>query len=189
MEHLVLTAIRRAAFVPIGWFAPTVEDRVPGEARFVILIGNAGPDMFRRFARERDPARDTMDDWTREVVSNLARGLDASPVFPFDTPPLPFLTWARRAGAGHVSPLGLNIHPTYGLWHAYRAALLFPVAFDLPTQIGYDSDHALAAGEVGKVGVAIDSIDDMTTLFDGDKFAKANAPAGGRHAGDTRRSP
>ena len=46
----------------------------------------------------------------------------------------PFLTWARRAGAGHVSPLGLNIHPTYGLWHAFRAALLFPVAFDLPMQ-------------------------------------------------------
>jgi len=44
------------------------------------------------------------------------------------------LTWARRAGAGHVSPLGLNIHPTYGLWHAFRAALLFPVAFDLPMQ-------------------------------------------------------
>ena len=39
------------------------------------------------------------------------------------------------------------------------------VAFDLPTQIGYDSDHAMAAGEVGKVGVAIDSIDDMRTLF------------------------
>jgi methylmalonyl-CoA mutase N-terminal domain/subunit len=41
------------------------------------------------------------------------------------------------------------------------------VAFDLPTQIGYDSDHTLAAGEVGKVGVAIDSIDDMAALFDG----------------------
>jgi methylmalonyl-CoA mutase N-terminal domain/subunit len=41
------------------------------------------------------------------------------------------------------------------------------VAFDLPTQIGYDSDHALAAGEVGRVGVAIDSIDDMAELFDG----------------------
>jgi methylmalonyl-CoA mutase N-terminal domain/subunit len=41
------------------------------------------------------------------------------------------------------------------------------VAFDLPTQIGYDSDHALAAGEVGKVGVAIDSIEDMSALFDG----------------------
>lgn len=41
------------------------------------------------------------------------------------------------------------------------------VAFDLPTQMGYDSDHQLAAGEVGKVGVAIDSIDDMALLFDG----------------------
>jgi len=41
------------------------------------------------------------------------------------------------------------------------------VAFDLPTQMGYDSDHPLASGEVGKVGVAIDSIDDMQVLFDG----------------------
>ncbi len=40
------------------------------------------------------------------------------------------------------------------------------VAFDLPTQMGYDSDDPMAAGEVGKVGVAIDSIDDMRTLFD-----------------------
>ena len=41
------------------------------------------------------------------------------------------------------------------------------VAFDLPTQMGYDSDHVLAAGEVGRVGVAIDSLDDMAELFDG----------------------
>jgi methylmalonyl-CoA mutase N-terminal domain/subunit len=41
------------------------------------------------------------------------------------------------------------------------------VAFDLPTQIGYDSDHPLATGEVGRVGVAIDSLDDMAQLFDG----------------------
>ena len=41
------------------------------------------------------------------------------------------------------------------------------VAFDLPTQIGYDSDHPMALGEVGKVGVAIDSIEDMERLFDG----------------------
>ena len=41
------------------------------------------------------------------------------------------------------------------------------VAFDLPTQMGYDSDHPLAAGEVGRVGVAIDSVEDMATLFEG----------------------
>lgn len=46
------------------------------------------------------------------------------------------------------------------------------VAFDLPTQIGFDSDHPLAAGEVGKVGVAIDSIEDMERLFDGIDLAK-----------------
>src|SRR5436309_3103007 len=46
------------------------------------------------------------------------------------------------------------------------------VAFDLPTQIGLDSDHQLAAGEVGKVGVAIDSIEDMQRLFDGIDLTK-----------------
>ncbi|MHB8606095.1 MAG: acyl-CoA mutase large subunit family protein, partial [Thermoplasmatota archaeon] len=57
------------------------------------------------------------------------------------------------------------------------------VAFDLPTQIGYDSDDALAAGEVGKVGVAVSTLDDMKTLFDGiplDKVTTSmtiNAPA------------
>ena len=135
MEHPILIAIRRAGFTPLGWFAPRPEDKVPDGARFVILIGNAGPDMFNRFARERDPAHDTMDAWTRDVVESLAGSLDAEAVYPFDmNPPWPFLTWARRGGAGHVSPLGLNIHPTYGLWHAYRAALLFPVEFDLGLQ-------------------------------------------------------
>ena len=135
MEHPVLIAIRRASFTALGWFEPGADDRVPEGAAFVILIGNAGPDMFRRFAREREPSRDAMDGWTREAVAILARDLDAKPVYPFDmNPPYPFLTWARRGGAGHVSPLGLNIHPAYGLWHAYRAALLFPVAFDLPVQ-------------------------------------------------------
>lgn len=135
MEHPITTAIRRAAFVPLGWFEPAPSDAVPHDARFVILIGNAGPDMFRRFARERAPSTETMDDWTEHAVGHLARNLDAIAVYPFRMdPPYPFLTWARRAGAGHVSPLGLNIHPIYGLWHAYRAALLFPVAFDLPKQ-------------------------------------------------------
>jgi methylmalonyl-CoA mutase N-terminal domain/subunit len=46
------------------------------------------------------------------------------------------------------------------------------VAFDLPTQMGYDSDHAMASGEVGRVGVAIDSIEDMRTLFSGISLSK-----------------
>jgi epoxyqueuosine reductase QueG len=134
MEHPILTSIRRAGFAPLGWFEPGAADAVPHDARFVILVGNAGPEMFRRFALERDHRTAKIDDWTRDVLGGLADDLSAKAVFPFDTPPLPFLTWARRARAGHVSPLGLNIHPTYGLWHAFRAALLFPAAFDLPLQ-------------------------------------------------------
>jgi epoxyqueuosine reductase QueG len=134
MEHPILTAVRRASFIPLGWFEPAPSDKVPGDAKFVMLVGNAGTDMFRRFAHERDHRTAKIDDWTRQVIGDLADNLSATAVFPFDTPPLPFLTWARRAGAGHVSPLGLNIHATYGLWHAFRAALLFPVAFDLPRQ-------------------------------------------------------
>ena len=134
MEHPILTTIRRTGFIPFGWFEPLKGDGVPHDAKFVILLGNAGPDMFRRFARERNPATDKVDHWTQEVVDELATDLEAKAVFPFDLPALPFLTWARRASVGHTSPLGLNIHPSYGLWHAYRAALLFPVAFDLPKQ-------------------------------------------------------
>ncbi len=131
MEHPILSRIRREGFAVLGWFAPATTDQIPDSTRFVILIGNAGTDMFRRFANECTP-RDSMDEWTRATVDPLAADLHAQAVYPFDSPPLPFLTWARKAGAGHTSPLGLNIHPTFGLWHAYRAALLFPVAFDLP---------------------------------------------------------
>jgi ferredoxin len=131
--HSVLTSITSAAFTPLAWFAPNAEDGFPDGVQFVILIGNAGPSMFHRFASERDVRHDALDDWTRESVSALARTLDTTAVFPFDIPYPPMLTWARKGGGGHQSPLGLNIHPVYGLWHAYRAALLFPVAFDLPS--------------------------------------------------------
>jgi ferredoxin len=128
VEHPVLQAVQREGFTPLGWFAPADMDGVA----FVVLIGNAGPEMFRRFAMERNVLTDQMDDWTRAVVDPLAATLGARAVYPFDRPHQPFLTWAQLAKAGHVSPLGLNIHPVYGLWHAYRAALLFPVAFDIP---------------------------------------------------------
>jgi ferredoxin len=128
VEHPILNSIRAAAFTPLGWFAPRDMD----ETKFVILIGNVGLDMFRRFARERDERTASLDGWTKAVVDPLASNLEARAVYPFDIPHQPFLTWARLAGAGHVSPLGMNIHGQYGLWHAYRAALLFPVEFDMP---------------------------------------------------------
>jgi hypothetical protein len=132
MEHPILRAIQLAGFTPLGWFEPGIDDGVPPDAKFVILIGNAGAAMFQRFARERDIRSAKIDEWTEKTVSALALSLDARAAFPFGKPHLPFLTWAKRAGSSFTSPLGLNIHPIYGLWHAYRAALLFPAGFDLP---------------------------------------------------------
>jgi methylmalonyl-CoA mutase, N-terminal domain len=71
--------------------------------------------------------------------------------------------WTMRQYAGFATAAESNARYRYLLSQGVTG---LSVAFDLPTQIGYDSDHALAAGEVGKVGVAIDSIEDMAALFD-----------------------
>src|SRR5689334_11678807 len=72
--------------------------------------------------------------------------------------------WTMRQYAGFGTASESNQRFRYLLSQGVSG---LSVAFDLPTQIGYDSDHPLAAGEVGKVGVAIDSIDDMSALFAG----------------------
>ena len=72
--------------------------------------------------------------------------------------------WTMRQYAGFGTAAESNARYRYLLSQGVSG---LSVAFDLPTQIGYDSDHPLAAGEVGRVGVAIDSIEDMAALFDG----------------------
>jgi len=71
--------------------------------------------------------------------------------------------WTMRQYAGFGSATESNQRYRYLLG---KGQMGLSVAFDLPTQIGMDSDHPLALGEVGKVGVAIDSLEDMETLFD-----------------------
>jgi methylmalonyl-CoA mutase N-terminal domain/subunit len=75
--------------------------------------------------------------------------------------------WTMRQYAGFSTAEESNKRYHYLLSQGVSG---LSVAFDLPTQIGYDSDHALAEGEVGKVGVAIDSLEDMERLFDGIKL-------------------
>src|SRR5947207_4904879 len=72
--------------------------------------------------------------------------------------------WTMRQYAGFGSAVESNARYRYLLSHGTTG---LSVAFDLPTQIGLDSDHPLARGEVGRVGVAIDSLEDMELLFEG----------------------
>src|ERR1700756_589971 len=79
--------------------------------------------------------------------------------------------WTMRQYAGFGTAAESNKRYRYLLGQGQKG---LSVAFDLPTQIGMDSDHALAAGEVGKVGVAIDSLEDMETLFEGIPLEKVS---------------
>ncbi len=88
--------------------------------------------------------------------------------------------WTMRQYAGYATAEESNARYRYLLAQGQTG---LSVAFDLPTQIGYDADHPMARGEVGKVGVSISSLDDMETLFRGiplDKVSTSmtiNAPA------------
>jgi methylmalonyl-CoA mutase N-terminal domain/subunit len=112
--------------------------------------------MTRSFARPDDvpAAAAAVDDlpglypYTRGIQPTMYRGR----------------LWTMRQYAGFGTAAASNARYRYLLAQGVTG---LSVAFDLPTQMGYDSDHALAAGEVGRVGVAIDSLDDMAVLFDG----------------------
>jgi methylmalonyl-CoA mutase N-terminal domain/subunit len=88
--------------------------------------------------------------------------------------------WTMRQYAGYATAEESNCRFRYLLENGQTG---LSVAFDLPTQIGYDADHPLAAGEVGRVGAAVSSLDDMIRLFDGIPFDQVstsltiNAPA------------
>ncbi len=126
-----------------GGFHPRAEDVVPelrggGSAGTLLLVGNAGPAMwqaFRAAPEAADGEAHPLDRWTARCLGDLAEGLDAEARFPFEGPPyLPFQRWAARAEGLKASPLGILIHPRFGLWHAYRGALAFREVLPLPAR-------------------------------------------------------
>ena len=106
------------------------------------------PQDLEGFSEARDLGRPGEYPYTRGVRPTMYRGR----------------LWTMRQYAGFGAAAESNQRYKYLLGQGQNA---LSVAFDLPTQIGMDSDHSLAAGEVGKVGVAIDSLEDMETLLEG----------------------
>jgi methylmalonyl-CoA mutase, N-terminal domain len=122
--------------------------RAPAAHTTLPLKAVAGPDDLRGFDSERDLGFPGQFPFTRGVYPTMYRGR----------------LWTMRQYAGFGTAVESNRRYRYLLDQGQTG---LSVAFDLPTQIGMDSDHVLARGEVGKVGVAIDSLEDMETLFDG----------------------
>ncbi|MFD2058646.1 hypothetical protein ACFSQT_37875 [Mesorhizobium calcicola] len=114
-----------------------------GPAKAVLLVGQAGaapwPHFLRWQEKQSRTIADPLDSWSREVIGAAAKAFGARAVSPSDRPYLPFQQWAMRAEGLKPSPLGILMHPRYGLWHAYRGALLFEV--ELPLQAAATSPH------------------------------------------------
>jgi methylmalonyl-CoA mutase N-terminal domain/subunit len=106
-----------------------------------------GAEDLAAFEPHRDLGEPGRPPFTRGVYASMYRGR----------------LWTMRQYAGMGAARETNRRFRYLLDHGQTG---LSVAFDLPTQMGYDSDHPRAAGEVGKTGVAIDSIEDMRILFD-----------------------
>ena len=125
-------------------------------------------------AKAQTPFREL---YTADNLANSTRSYDGQISypghFPFTRGIQPTMyrgrLWTMRQYAGMGDAEESNRRYKYLLAHGTMG---LSVAFDLPTQIGYDSDHPMSLGEVGKVGVAIDSIEDMQRLFEGINFEK-----------------
>lgn len=104
-------------------------------AATLVLLGWVGSEGWPAFANSpeaSDGARNPLDRWSRRITDVIAAAVDAMPLYPFSGPPwLPFQRWAQRADRVFVSPLGILIHPDWGLWHSYRGALAFRERLDL----------------------------------------------------------
>jgi len=134
----VAGAIEATGMVARGGFVVGRDDVIPSgrdghRTRSVVMVGNVGGAMWPRFRAEQRDEPDPLDAWTRRVLGPIADEFGAALVHPSDEPFQPIMRWAQRAADVWPSPIGLLVHPTDGLWHAYRGALLFArEVVDLP---------------------------------------------------------
>ncbi|MDF1607609.1 ferredoxin [Hoeflea sp. YIM 152468] len=120
-----------------GWVVPDGESPLAkaglclaaGEpAHAVCLVGHGGGGFWPIFAawhRLNSGVREPLDSWSKSVITPIARAVGGEAVFPSDKPWRPFQQWGMAAEGLKASPLGMLIHPVYGLWHGYRGAILF----------------------------------------------------------------
>lgn len=125
----ILAAFAGTGLLVRGGFSAEEGERLPdgasgAPAAAVVLLGNAGGELWPAFQAGRRDEPHPLDHWAQRTIEPIARRLGMRAVYPGDRPYLPFQQWALRSEPVAPSPIGLLIHPDYGLWHAYRAALL-----------------------------------------------------------------
>lgn len=101
----------------------------------LLLIGHDSQSLWPAFAEHADEEDHPLDRWTRRVMEPIADEIHARAYYPSDKPYQPFLSWSLAAEPVWSSPLGMLIHAEYGLFHAYRAALVFAETIALPERV------------------------------------------------------
>lgn len=151
MFQEIASALAAHGLILRGGLNFTPDDAPPpgpsgGPAKSVLLVGNAGAAYWAHFSRWRagqpESLANPLDTWSRCVLDAIAGPAGARALMPNDKPFAPFQQWAMRTEALRPSPLGLLMHPRYGLWHAFRGALLFDVAIPIqqPHTVNYICD-------------------------------------------------
>ncbi len=140
---------RGGFLVKPGEELPEVDAGRPG--RTLVLLGFTGGMQWPAFAGSgefADGRPHPLDRWSVRVIGQLATAFGARALYPFGGPPWwPFQQWAQRAETLHPSPLGILMHPRFGLWHAYRGALLFAEVFPVPGRTSWTSPCASCAAK------------------------------------------
>ncbi|MEK1891634.1 MAG: hypothetical protein AAAB35_29550 [Phyllobacterium sp.] len=149
----IAAALEPHGLVPRGGFVFGSLDRAPEladgtRAQSIVLVGHFGSSIWPHFSawrRLHPNVADPLDSWSKRILNAIATQFGGSAVFPSDRPYLPFQQWAMRAEGLRPSPLGLLIHPQYGLWQAFRGALIFPqpVAFAPRHERGHPCDTCM----------------------------------------------
>lgn len=100
----------------------------------LILVGHIGSTHWPHFQRFRltYEGSDPLDAWSKHVIEPIAEAFSAVALYPFEKPWWPFQQWIKRSEGLKPSPLGILVHPEFGLWHGYRAALGFDVPIGIP---------------------------------------------------------
>jgi hypothetical protein len=128
----LIRAVDKLGLAFRGAFHPEPADDVPPLADgaptlTIVLLGWTGGDQWPVFAASpefRDGLPDPLNRWSKRLIDGVASEFGAAALYPFGGPPwLDFQSWALKAEPVHRSPLGLLIHPQWGLWHSYRGAL------------------------------------------------------------------
>jgi hypothetical protein len=127
-------AVRGAFHPEPGELGAAPGARNPATVVLLGFTGGAQWSVFQDSIEALDGLPHPLDRWSRRVIGALARELGAADFYPSGSPasPLPFQRLARRCEPVHPSPIGLLIHETYGLWHAYRGGLVLPERIALP---------------------------------------------------------